>query len=123
MNVSTKRDVAAARRFFTTSVTAHREPIEVVTDKAHTLTRVIDELIPVAFHNTEHYQNNRCECDHGRLKARLRSMLGVKTNRTASVVIQGHTFIQNLRRGHYELGRDNPALRLAAAFDELRLTI
>ncbi len=31
-------------------------------------------------------------------------MRGLKTNHTASVVIRGHAFVQNLRRGHYELG-------------------
>jgi IS6 family transposase len=31
-----------------------------------------------------------------------------------------HAFVQNLRRGHYELGDDaRPALRVAAAFTEL----
>ncbi len=32
--VSTRRDIAAARRFFTTSLTAHGEPVEVITDCA-----------------------------------------------------------------------------------------
>jgi transposase-like protein len=63
------------------------------------LANVIAELIPDAFHNTEQYANNRVECDHGRLKARLRPMRGLKTDRTASVIIRGHTFMQNLRRG------------------------
>jgi hypothetical protein len=46
------------------------------------------------------------------------------TNRTASVVIQGHAFVQNLRRGHYELGIEVlPVFRLATAFDELQLAI
>jgi hypothetical protein len=31
-------------------------------------------------------------------------MRGIKTDRTASVIIRGHAFVQNLRRGHYELG-------------------
>jgi hypothetical protein len=31
-------------------------------------------------------------------------MRGVKTNRTASIVIRGRAFVHNLRRGHYELG-------------------
>ena len=72
-------------------------------------------------HSTGQYENNRVECDHGRLKARLRPMRGLKANRTASVVIGGHAFIQNLRRGHYELAVDSAQLfRLATAFDELR---
>ena len=31
-------------------------------------------------------------------------MRGLKRDRTASVVIRGHAFVQNLRRWHYELG-------------------
>ncbi len=82
---------------------------------------MIDELIPEAAHDTEQYANNRIEWDHGRLEARLRPMRGLRTDRTASVVIRGRAFVQNLRRGHYELGMDadRDRLRLAAAFDEL----
>jgi len=47
-------------------------------------------------------------------------MHGIQTDRTAQIVIAGHAFLQNLRRGHYELGVDaRPALRVAAAFTEL----
>jgi hypothetical protein len=36
------------------------------------------------------------------------------------VIAAGHDFVQNIRRGHYELSVDiAPALRLAAAFTEL----
>ena len=98
--------------------------MEVITDRAAALANVIEELIPAAFHNTGQYENNRCECDHGRLKARLRPMRGLQTDRTMSVVIRGHAFIQNLRRGHYELGVEVPPVyRLANAFDELQLAI
>ena len=103
---------------------AHHAPAEVITDRAPALANVIEELIPAAFHNTGQYENNRCEADHGRLKARLRPMRGLKTDRTASVVIRGHAFVQNLRRGHYELGVETvPVYRLATAFDELQLAI
>ena len=122
--VSNHRDIASARTFFTTALAAHGEPAEVVTDRAAPLANVIDDLLPAALHTTEQYANNRVECDHGRLKARLRPMRGLKTNRTASVLIRGHAFVQNLRRGHYELGTDTtPALRLATAFDELQAVI
>jgi len=71
-------------------------------------------------HDTTQYANNRVEADHGRLKARLRPMRGLKRDRTASVVIRGHAFMQNLRRGHYELGiYALPGLTVPAAFDEL----
>jgi len=123
--VSPRRNIAAARAFFTDALIAHGEPDEVVTDLAQALETVIEEVIPDAFHNTEQYANNRVECDHGRLKARLRSMRGLKTDRTASVVIRGHAFIQNLRRGHYELGTETPHshVRIRTAFDELTETI
>ena len=52
-------------------------------------------------------------------------MRGLKTDRTASVIISGHAFIQNLLRGHYELGADavSGQLGIAAAFNELASTI
>lgn len=49
---------------------------------------------------------------------------GSQRDRIASVVNRGHALIQNLRRGHYELGIDaRPELTLAAAFDELALVV
>ncbi len=119
--MSKQRNIAAARHFFTSSLADHGLPAEVTTDLAAPLLRVIDELIPEAVHDTEQYSNSRIENDHGRLKARLRPMRGLRTDRTASVVIHGHAFVQNLRRGHYELGveADRETLRVAAAFDEL----
>ena len=85
---------------------------------------MVEELLPDACHSTEQYANNRVECDHGRLKARLRPMRGLKRDRSASIVILGHAFIRNVRRGHYELGANaRNHLRVAAAFDELAQTI
>jgi transposase-like protein len=66
------------------------------------------------------YANNPIEADHSQLKHRLRPMRGLRTDRTATVIIAGHAFMQNLRRGHYELGLEVPrGLRVAAAFTEL----
>jgi IS6 family transposase len=122
--VSKKRDLKAATMFSNSVVTAHCHPVEITTDRAHALIRVITDLLRAARHYTAQYANNRVEADHGRLKARLRPMRGLKRDRTASVVIQGRAFIQNLRRGHYELGMDaRPGLTLAAAFDELALVL
>jgi hypothetical protein len=47
----------------------------------------------------------RSEADHGRLKAWLRPMRGLKQDRSARVVLVGHAFVQNVRRGQYELAR------------------
>jgi IS6 family transposase len=123
--VSKRRNLAAATRFFETMLSGRERPREVTTDLAAPLLRVVDKLLPDALHDTTQYANNRIECDHGRLKARLRPMRGQRTDRTASTVIRGHAFIQNLRRGHYELGVEarRGRLRLAAAFDELATAI
>jgi len=40
------------------------------------------------------------------------------------VVIAGHALVQNVRRGHYELGVEEPVhRRVAVAFEELVLAI
>ena len=81
---------------------------------------MIDELIPAACHVTVQYANNPVEADHGRLKARLRPMRGLKRLRSARVSSAGPAFVQNLRRGHYELGVDiDLRHRLTAIFVEL----
>jgi transposase-like protein len=122
--VSPRRDTRAARRFFMRALDAHDAPTEVVTDRAPALRAAIAELMPAAFHNTEQYANNRIECDHGRLKARLRPMRGLKRDCSARVIVRGHALMQNLRRGHYELGVDaRSRCRVAAAFAELAATI
>ena len=123
--VSKRRNVPAATRFFETMLAGRERPREVTTDLVAPLLRVVDDLLPGALHDTTQYANNRIECDHGRLKARLRPMRCLRTDQTASTVIRGYAFIQNLRRGHYELGVDprHEHLRVAAAFDELTATI
>ena len=123
--VSNRRNIAAATSFFETMLIGRDRPREVTTDLAAPLLRVIDELLPDAQHDTTQYANNRIEWDHGRLKARLRPMRGLRTDRTATVVTRGHAFVQNLRRGHYELGVEarQEHLLVAAAFDELTTAI
>jgi transposase-like protein len=122
--VSARRDTQAARRFFTTALRSHGEPTGVVTDRAGALLVVVHEVPPAAVHDTSQYANNRIEADHGRLKARLRPMRGLKRDHTARVIVRGHALVQNLRRGHYELGCDARAhRRIATAFTELARTI
>ena len=122
--VSGRRDTTSARRFFETALGAHGAPVEVVTDRAPAFRSVIEELIPAAFHNTEQYAHNRIEADHSRLKSRLRPMRGLKRDLAARVIIRGHALMQNIRRGHYELGCGaRTHRRVATAFTELARTI
>ena len=123
--VAARRDAMAAHRFFERAIgTTKATPVEVVTDRAATYPTVLDDLLPAAWHRTDRYANNRVEADHGRLKSRLRPMRGLKHDRSARVVIVGHAFIQNIRRGHYELAVDELAgRRVAVALDELASAI
>jgi hypothetical protein len=48
----------------------------------------------------------------------------MKRDRSAGVTVRGHALMQNIRRGHYELGIDaRTRCRVAAAFTELARTI
>ena len=94
--VSARRDAAAARRFFRRALTTLKvTPSEVVTDAAPVYPAVLEELIPSAWHHVERYANNPIEADHSQLKHRLRPMRGLRTDRTAQVIIAGHAFMQN----------------------------
>jgi transposase-like protein len=96
----------------------------VVTDHAPVYPAVLEELLPAVWHRTDRYANNRVEGDHGRLKARLRPMRGLKQDRSARIVIAGRAFVQNVRRGHHELAVEVPVARhLAATFHELALAV
>ncbi len=122
--LSARRDLAAARRFFTQALRAGVSPAEVITDRAPVYPRVLDELIPSALHTVEQYANNPIEADHGRLKARLRPMRGLKRQRSARILAAGHAFVQNVRRGHYDIATDVTGHhRLRRTFDDLALTI
>jgi transposase, IS6 family len=54
-------------------------PTEVVTDRTATYPRVLDQVVPAAWHHVERYANNRVEADHAQLKRRLRPMRRIKT--------------------------------------------
>jgi len=64
------------------------------------------------------------EADHGRIKARLRPMRGLKRQHSARTPTVSHAFVQNLRRGHYDIATEHLANeRLAATFSELALCL
>jgi hypothetical protein len=86
--LSPRRNREAARRFFAQAISRTRvSPTEVTTDRYRVYPRVLDELLPAAFHDTEAHANNPLETDHGRLKARLRPMRGLKRDRTTRVIV------------------------------------
>ena len=123
--VAARRDAKAARRFLDQAISATRvRPVEVTTDQAPVYPAVLEELLPATWHRTDQCANNGIECDHGRLKARLRPMRGLKQDRSARAVAAGHAFMQNLRRGHHGLAVEEPVnRRVAVAVEELALMI
>ena len=56
---SPKRDLAATRRFFDRALSVARRPTEVSTDRAPAYPRVLDELVPEAWHVVEQYAITR----------------------------------------------------------------
>ena len=122
--LSARRDLAAARRFFTRALRSGTVPAEVTTDRAPVYPRVLDELVPSGLHTVERHANNLVEANHGRLKARLRPMRGPRRHHTARILAAGRAFVQNLCRGHYDIATDTPGRhRLRRAFDDLAFTI
>jgi transposase-like protein len=68
--VSTRRDLAAARRFCARALAVGVRPVEVTTDRGPAYRCVLDEQLPAALHAVDRYANNPVEADHSRLKAR-----------------------------------------------------
>ena len=103
--VSPRRNAAATRSFFARALRLGPAPVEVVTNRALAYPQLVDEMAPAARHITERYANNSIEADHGRFKARLRPMRGLKRLSSARTIAAGHAFVQNLRHGHYAIHR------------------
>lgn len=96
------------------------KPSEVVTDAAPVYPGVLDELMPQAWHHVEPYANNPIEADHSRLKHRLRSMRGLRTDPTAQTIIADMPSCRTSDAATTNSDSDAPpALRVAAAFTEL----
>jgi len=90
--VSMRRNREAARRFFQRALAVAAQPVEVNHRPGPGLP--LAEPLPAACHGTDHYPSNRGEADHGRLKARLRPMRGLKRERSLRTVAAGHAFIE-----------------------------
>jgi transposase-like protein len=100
--VAVRRDTVAARRCFEQAIgTTRITPSDVVTDRAPTYPVVPEDLLPAAWHpdRSVRQQPHRGRPHHGRLKARLDPMRGLKQDRGARVVIAGQAFVQNVGRG------------------------
>jgi putative transposase len=100
--LQTRRDGAAAKRFFKRLVKSHgREPRKIVTDKLRSYGVAHRELISESIHDTSRYANNRAEQSHENTRVRERGMRKFKSRVQAQRFLSIHASVSNL----FNLGR------------------
>lgn len=100
--LQTKRDGAAAKRFFRRLIRSHcGEPRKIVTDKLRSYGVAHRELMPDTIHSTKQYENNRAEQSHEATRMRERGMRKFKSARQAQRFLGAHAAVYNL----FNLGR------------------
>ena len=124
--LSRSRDVNAAKAFLRKAMKNQRMPTKITLDAYAASHRAVADLkasgeLPKRVRvRSNKYLNNLIEQDHRRVKQRLRPMLGLKSSRTAAVVISGIELAEKIRKGQYKIGKlggrtaTMPAIWLAA---------
>ena len=124
--LQSRRDGAAARRFFRRLIKSNRgEPRRIVTDKLRSYGVAHRELMPDVIHDTSQFANNRAELSHQPTRVRERGMRRFKSPRQAQRFLSIHAAVYNLfnlsrhllSAIHYRLLREGALLswRQAAA--------
>src|SRR6266852_7849741 len=109
--LSQKRDVNAAKAFLRKAMKDERIPAKITLDAYAASHRAVADLkengeLPKRVRvRTSKYLNNAIEQDHRRVKQRLRPMLGLKSLRTAAVVIGGRELAEKIKKGQFKLGK------------------
>jgi transposase-like protein len=110
-HLSRKRDVNAAKAFLRKAMKGQRTPTKITLHAYAASHRAVAELkgngelrkrVPV---RTSKYLNNRIEQDHRRVKQRLRPMLGLKSFRTAAVVISGIELAEKIKKKRFQMSK------------------
>jgi transposase-like protein len=109
--LSRGRDVNAAKAFLRKAMKGQRIPTKITLD-AYAATRraVADlkekgELPKRVLLRSSKYLNNLIEQHHRRIKQRLRPMLGLKSFRTAAVVIGGIELAEKIKKLQFKIGK------------------
>jgi transposase-like protein len=108
---SPKRDVNAARAFLRKAMQSQRIPRKITLDAYAASHRAVADLkqsgeLPKRVRvRTSKYLNNLIEQDHRRIKQRLRPMLGLKSFRTAAVVIAGIELAEKIKKEQFKIGK------------------
>jgi transposase-like protein len=106
--LSKRRDIAAAKRFFSRAIRRHGAPKSVTLDGYPATHATVAELKAGGVIRSEtkiwtsKYLNNIIEQAHRRVKQRIYPMLGFKSFRNATVVIKGIELAQRIRKGQYD---------------------
>ena len=107
--LSRRRDMAAAKRFFSKATKQHGAPRVITLDGYAASHRAVVKLktsgiLPrrVQVRSCK-YLNNVIEQDHRRIKQRVRPMLGFKRFDTAAVTIRGIELAEKIKKGQFNL--------------------
>ena len=100
--VQTRRDGAAAKRFFKRLLKNHGgEPRKIVMNKLRSYGVAHRELMPETIHDTLQYANNRAELSHQPTRVREQGMRCFKSSRHAQRFLSVHATVYNL----FNIGR------------------
>jgi transposase-like protein len=109
--LSKRRDMAAAKRFFSQAMRNNGSPRVITLDGYAASHRAVTKLkaagtLPrrVQIRSCK-YLNNVVEQDHRRIKQRIRPMLGFKRFETAAVTIRGIELAEKIKKNHETLTR------------------
>ena len=120
-----------AKRFLRRAFQRHGRPERIVIDSSQTNREAIiacdgesrlrdhsrRKLKPIRTRRSQ-YLNNRIEQDHRRIKRRIRSMLGFKSQTSAAIVLSGIEMIHMMRKRQARYAY-NPRPSIAEQFDLL----
>jgi transposase-like protein len=123
--LSKRRDMDAAKRFFSRAVNQHGAPRVITLDGYAASHRAVAKLKQVGTLPDRvqvrscKYLNNLVEQDHRRIKQRIRPMLGFKRFETAAVTIRGIELAAKIKKHQFNLkavtGKGTTAPELWAA--------